>query len=536
MHLITPLAAGVRGAENGSVDVFRRGTSTRATYYGDFEATLAVIPADSIDLDANGRALLYVNELVDVDCYASDGTLLLTFTAGAAAPAVEYQGQSFTGQKYDTAASGAGSGYGTTVQAALDRWKDSAGAVDFKVDVGGVATSLEDALAAAQPLYFDVTSPAYGAVGDAVTDDTVAINAAITAATAAGGGVVFFPAGLYRTTSALTLPDSVSILGAGSSCSGIGVDHATANAISVNSSTRQFIEGIAIGALQSNTGANISVASCRGLMIRDCSIGSTATNGDCIGIAVGANSFVVVDNCLMAMGTTGSSAITVVGAALRVHVHNSRFVMPATFNGIVVWGDHIDVTDCVFDGSASTAGTYSYYAAKTTTLDATLRGCKFLASGGATVTAMTLGTYVAASVFSEVGSTFGASVTAYSYICNVTTAGAQVQLKTRESRVLYDTNSAATYTALVQQYGVIFVNSSRAGNVALAHTGLPPAGSRFTIVVANTDGSARDFTPGTSLWGAAQTIASGGIWAFQTTCVLLPAGTLYMVGGWGGKT
>ena len=37
----------------------------------------------------------------------------------------------------------------------------------------------------------------YGAVGDDVTDNRVAINAAITAASAAGGGVVYFPPGTY---------------------------------------------------------------------------------------------------------------------------------------------------------------------------------------------------------------------------------------------------------------------------------------------------------------------------------------------------
>lgn len=43
----------------------------------------------------------------------------------------------------------------------------------------------------------NVKDPAYGAVGDGVTDDTAAINAAISAAGTAGGGIVFFPPGTY---------------------------------------------------------------------------------------------------------------------------------------------------------------------------------------------------------------------------------------------------------------------------------------------------------------------------------------------------
>lgn len=42
----------------------------------------------------------------------------------------------------------------------------------------------------------------YGAAGDGVTDDTAAINAAITACLAAGGGIVYFPPGRYFTADA----------------------------------------------------------------------------------------------------------------------------------------------------------------------------------------------------------------------------------------------------------------------------------------------------------------------------------------------
>lgn len=50
--------------------------------------------------------------------------------------------------------------------------------------------------------WFNVTT--YGATGDGTTDDTVAIQAAIAAAEAAGGGVVYFPSGVYVVGGALT--------------------------------------------------------------------------------------------------------------------------------------------------------------------------------------------------------------------------------------------------------------------------------------------------------------------------------------------
>lgn len=54
----------------------------------------------------------------------------------------------------------------------------------------------------------------YGAVGDGVTLNTTAIQAAIDAASAAGGGTVFFPAGTYK-TGAIFLKTQVSLVGTG---------------------------------------------------------------------------------------------------------------------------------------------------------------------------------------------------------------------------------------------------------------------------------------------------------------------------------
>lgn len=64
---------------------------------------------------------------------------------------------------------------------------------------------------------FNVKESTFGTVGDGVTDDTTAIQAAINAAIAAVGGVVFFPAGTYRITSALNVPRTYgwAILGSG---------------------------------------------------------------------------------------------------------------------------------------------------------------------------------------------------------------------------------------------------------------------------------------------------------------------------------
>lgn len=70
--------------------------------------------------------------------------------------------------------------------------------------------------------WYNVTDPAYGAVGNGSTDDRVAIQAAIAACAAAGGGVVYFPPGTFRASRAganshcLEITgDNVRIMGAG---------------------------------------------------------------------------------------------------------------------------------------------------------------------------------------------------------------------------------------------------------------------------------------------------------------------------------
>lgn len=62
------------------------------------------------------------------------------------------------------------------------------------------------------PVFYNVKQ--YGAVGDGSTDDTSAINAAITAA--ASGGYVFLPAGTYKTTGTILInSDKIILLGSG---------------------------------------------------------------------------------------------------------------------------------------------------------------------------------------------------------------------------------------------------------------------------------------------------------------------------------
>jgi polygalacturonase len=58
--------------------------------------------------------------------------------------------------------------------------------------------------------YINVQEPPYNAAGDGVTDDTAAIQAAVTAAASASGGTVFFPPGTYKSAK-ITVPSSTGL-------------------------------------------------------------------------------------------------------------------------------------------------------------------------------------------------------------------------------------------------------------------------------------------------------------------------------------
>lgn len=78
----------------------------------------------------------------------------------------------------------------------------------------------------------------FGAVGDGTTDDTVAIQAAIDAAVARGGGSVFVPEGTYLISSALTLDSFVSLVGEGI---GSKITQSSTTADCVTGTTLQYV-------------------------------------------------------------------------------------------------------------------------------------------------------------------------------------------------------------------------------------------------------------------------------------------------------
>lgn len=89
---------------------------------------------------------------------------------------------------------------------------------DAPANVGGAAyaTTINAYLNAVDGQLFNIKAPKFGAVGDDVTDDTDAIQEALGAASAAGGGMVLVPPGTYLYTYLETY-SNVHVVGTGRS-------------------------------------------------------------------------------------------------------------------------------------------------------------------------------------------------------------------------------------------------------------------------------------------------------------------------------
>jgi hypothetical protein len=98
----------------------------------------------------------------------------------------------------------------------------------------------------------------YGAVGDNATDDTAAIQATINALPAAGGAV-YFPAGTYKITSALTLRNSLTLKGDDSSASVIHQTNTTANGLNGVDILYLGINGLRIVGPTSGSGIGLNL-------------------------------------------------------------------------------------------------------------------------------------------------------------------------------------------------------------------------------------------------------------------------------------
>jgi hypothetical protein len=119
---------------------------------------------------------------------------------------------------------------------------------------------------------------AYGAVGDGTTDDTAAIQAAITAMS---GGTLFFPAGTYKTTTPLNLKSNTLMKGVGQGQSIINGNYATNARGVIECGINAAVTAITIEQITFNTSSGnsaINVSGSKNIIIQDCGFTGSSTN------------------------------------------------------------------------------------------------------------------------------------------------------------------------------------------------------------------------------------------------------------------
>lgn len=211
----------------------------------------------------------------------------------------------------------------------------------------------------------------FGALGNDLQNDTTYIQAALDAAAAVGGGVVYFPAGIYRITADLVLYNNITLRGAGKTVSLIKQVTNGEHAISHTSSDDAHVCIEKIGIVGTGSGAGDGIHLSGGpyydLAIRDVLVQSMGRNGVFLdGVIITILDNVVAQDC----GNAGFWIET--------------FTTSTTFNACYanncgVYGYYMDngavqgSAYCSFNGCASDSSPIGYLFRRTTSV--AMNGC-----------------------------------------------------------------------------------------------------------------------------------------------------------------
>lgn len=182
-----------------------------------------------------------------------------------------------------------------------------------------------------------VKEPPYSAAGDGVTDDSAAIQAAVDAVTAAGGGVLFFPRGTYKTGEIFVDTSNITFLGEGMTVSVITGNPALSYLFRKTGDTVRngiTFEKLGLVVTSGTTPSAMRLNAVTDFTMRDCRIVSAGQWGMVVGLAA---------------DTTSTRANK------RIRFYNCRFEGPTvTYEQLLIYNaEDILISGCVFSDIGS---------------------------------------------------------------------------------------------------------------------------------------------------------------------------------------
>jgi hypothetical protein len=203
-----------------------------------------------------------------------------------------------------------------------------------------------------------VTPQDYGAAGNGTTDDTTAINNALSALNTAGGGTLFIPPNTFKITGVLNGFSNVSVLGSGAGISIINQTSTSANGFTFNTGSGNLndvtIQGVTVSGPGSGTGVGILLEGNGGSnSVVSCSLNAVSVTG------FGSHNIQINSGvgCLIETVSSASSG------------GHCFFINGGTGNSL---------SNCFANGGANTQQGFQVTNASYTSLT----GCKALACGG----------------------------------------------------------------------------------------------------------------------------------------------------------
>ncbi len=290
-------------APSGSFAITGHGTGTAATAYSDYDCQTVT---NDRTLNASGRRNFYVTDSVDVTVYNSFGVSVDSFTESVRAELVDVHSLSWTGSNPDGTS---GLGGSLSLSSLLTSLASSFGSANGYVKETGQATALllKDALAnvrTANLPYYNVKSAPYNAAGNGTTNDTTAIQAAITACSTAGGGIVYIPRGTYLVTTSLSIANiNVALLGDGAASIVQYTGISGTRAFSFTGTGAQTGNSISrVNVYASGTGGLVDSTNNPGFRIDSCSLRTASTGAGVISV----NSDTYISNCYIDVPLTSA--------------------------------------------------------------------------------------------------------------------------------------------------------------------------------------------------------------------------------------